>query len=278
MKLLTESYLSFFSSGFPSHVKAKAVDVGFKENVFYSPFSGEIVSIEKFKIGRPNKFAKTDYDVLITLNVKGKKVKILHVLPYKEEGNYVKEGEILGEFLQSPYTGGDFPHAHIEGIRINFPKTTSYDDRGIGEVINVTPNYFEVRLKTYSEAGNLRGLGCCGGLLNASLPYAGYGAIIGVKASLVEIGGVTFHVSKIRRKNVTLFEIKRGLLKNWEYDSVFKVMENKGIGGSALFETILAYKAYPLVRFFFKTDLKEGDETDVWEMINSRIKFATYDK
>lgn len=273
--LLTE-YLSFFSSGFPSHVKVKAVDLGSKGRVFYSPFSGQIIDIEKFKIGRPNRFAKTDHDVMITLNVKGKKVKILHVLPFKQKGEEVKEGEALGEFLESPYTGGDFLHAHVEGIRLTFPKTTSYDERGIGEIIKVTPNYFDVKIKTYSEAGNLRGLGCCGGLLNASLPYAGYGGIIGVKVQEVNIAGIQYYVHKSCRKNLTLFEARKGLIKNWESESAFKVMRNEGVAGKALFESILSYNEYPLVRFFFKTDLKEGDEVDVWEIIRSKIKNLTY--
>ncbi|AWR95344.1 hypothetical protein [Acidianus brierleyi] len=260
--------VSYFSSGFPSHVRIKALDISSCREYFYSPFDGEIFHIEKFFVGRPNKFSKVNYDYLILAKVKNKIIKILHVEPFLNEGDKINKGEIIGKFLENPYTGGDFLHAHIEGIKISFPKITNYDERGIGVIVNVYESYFDVKLKTYSSAGNLRGLGCCGGLLNASLPYSGYGGIIGKEVSHVKIGNTIFHIAK-RRRNLTLFEIKKGLIRNWEYESTFKVLEGSPIFIGPLFEAILSYKGFPLIRFFFKTNLSIGDEIDVWKTISS---------
>ncbi|AWR97984.1 hypothetical protein DFR86_10850 [Acidianus sulfidivorans JP7] len=273
MKLLPKSYVSFFSSGFPSHVMIKAMDLGEGGNVFHSPFSGEIISIRKFKVGRPNRFAKTDFDVQIIIKTKNdRRIKILHINPYKSEGEYVNEGETLGEYISSPYTGGDFPHAHIEGIRLTFPKIKKYTEEAIGKIVAVNKFYFDIELKTFSEAGNLRGLGCCGGLLNASLPYAGYGGIIGTKiVSDLKIPNLGVYYSyRNRRKNLSLFEMRKGLIKNWEYESTFKVMKNEPIGGPALFESILSFKGFPLIRIFRKTERKEGEEINFWEYLRSQ--------
>lgn len=265
--------LSYFSSGFPSHVKGKALDLSSDDmEYFYSPFDGSIEKVEKFIVGRPNRFAEVNYDYLILLRRHdGKVIKILHVEPFIGAGDEVKKGEKLGKFLINPYTGGDFPHAHIEGLRIKFPKISKYDERGIGRVINKCEDYFDVEIITYSVAGNLRGLGCCGGLLNASLPYAGYGGIIGVNdVKEVKIGGMEFFVHKVRRKNVVMFEAKKGLLRNWEYSSTFKVLEGKPIYGLPFFEAVLSINSLPRVRFFIKNSkISEGDEVDVWELISA---------
>ena len=89
---------------------------------FYSSFSGIVEKIEKVKIGRPNRHAKTDYDVVMYIRTKGRRVKILHVEPYVNEGDEIKEGEKIGVLLETPYTGGDFKHAHIEDVSLRFPK------------------------------------------------------------------------------------------------------------------------------------------------------------
>ncbi|MFP3218232.1 MAG: hypothetical protein RXQ99_06480 [Acidianus sp.] len=265
--------LSYFSSGFPSHVKGKALDLSSDDmEYFYSPFYGRIERIEKFVVGRPNRFAEVNYDYLILLRREnGKLIKILHVEPFITVGEEIKKGDKLGKFLINPYTGGDFLHAHIEGLRIKFPKLTKYDERGIGKVVNKCKNYFDVEIITYSAAGNLRGLGCCGGLLNASLPYAGYGGIIGIEnVSEVKIGNMKFFIHRIKKRNIVMFEVRKGLIRNWEYSPSFKVLEGKPIYGLPLFEAVLSINSLPRVRFFIKNSkFNEGDEVDVWELINS---------
>jgi len=63
---LKEGYLlSFFSSGFASHVRGKAIDIGSVDiDVFYSPVDGVVESVEVVEIGRPNRRAERSYDVV----------------------------------------------------------------------------------------------------------------------------------------------------------------------------------------------------------------------
>ncbi|MBB5254578.1 hypothetical protein [Sulfurisphaera ohwakuensis] len=262
MKILKGSLLSFFSSGFPSHVKIKAIDLSSpdQEN-FYSPFSGIIEKIEKVKIGRPNKYTKIDYDVVMYINSNGKRIKVLHVEPYLEEGSEIKEGEKIGKFLESPYTAGDFKHAHIEGITFKFPSIKRYISSSVGQVISVEKDYFDVRILDYSEAGNYYGLGCCGGLLNTSFPFGCYGGIIGDwDGSLSFLDFNLGYPYKVKRKNVIMFEGKKGLIRNWEFEASFKVLSNKPICGSSFIEVVLGYNTPPMIRVFRKPIFKEGEE------------------
>ncbi|BFH72390.1 hypothetical protein SJAV_03340 [Sulfurisphaera javensis] len=265
MKILKGSLLSFFSSGFPSHVKVKAIDLSSPDQeYFYSPFNGFIERIEKFNIGRPNKYAKVDYDVLIQVNVNGKRIKILHIEPFVNEGNEIKEGEKIGKFLESPYTGGDFKHAHIEGITLKFPKVKFYRESTLGRIVNKEKEYFDVEIKDYAVAGNFYGLGCCGGLLNVSFPYSCYGGIIGNWNNTLNFLGFNLGFPyKLKRKNLIMFEGKKGIIKNWEKSASFKVLANKPICGFAFVEVVLGYKIPPRIRVFRKTDLEEGDEIEL---------------
>ena len=262
MKILKGSLVSFFSSGFPSHVRIKAVDLSSpdQEN-FYSPFSGIVKKIERVKIGRPNKYARTDYDVIMYIDTQGKRVKVLHVEPYVEEGDEVKEGEKIGKFIETPYTGGDFKHAHIEGVSLRFPKISVYRQSSIGRVVYVGKAYFDVEVLDYSTAGNYFGLGCCGGLLNTSFPYGCYGGIIGGwDGTLRFLGFDLGHPYKVKRKNLVMFEGKKGLIRNWEKVASFKVLSNRPVCGRSFVEVVLGYKVPPVIRVFRSTNLKQGDE------------------
>ncbi|MCG3108100.1 hypothetical protein L3N51_00381 [Metallosphaera sp. J1] len=272
MRFPEGSLVSFFTSGFPSHVKVSAVDVGsYDREDFISFFRGIVLSVERFKVGRPNRYAETDHDYLVVVKSGSKLLKVLHVAPYLEPGEEIKPGEALGKMISSPYTGGDFRHAHIEGLRFTFPEIETSDERGIGQVVKTSENFIDVRLSTYSIAGDFRGLGCCGGLLNASLPFAGYGGLIGTRQrGVIMVGGKKYSVARTRR-NLSIFESRKGLVKNWEYDSAFKVMANRPVDGPPLLESILSFRGRPVVRIFGKMDLKEGDEVDVWAIIGDHM-------
>ena len=270
MKILKGSLLSFFSSGFPSHVRIKAIDLSSPDQeYFYSPFSGIVEKIEKFKLGRPNKFSKIDYDVLMFINVNGKRVKVLHVEPFVSTGEEIKEGEKIGEFLESPYTAGDFKHAHIENVRIVFPRLKEYRESTVGRVVNKTKSYFDLEILDYSVAGSIYGLGCCGGLLNTSYPYGCYGGIIGNwDSSLNFLGFSLGFPHKVRRKNLMMFEGKKGIIRNWEKVASFNVLSNKPICGFSFIEVVLGYETPPRIRVFRKSELKEGDEIELKELKN----------
>ncbi|NON63582.1 hypothetical protein [Acidianus sp. RZ1] len=263
--------ISFFSSGFPSHVRGNAIDVSSPDmENFLSPIEGKVEKIIKVKIGRPNKFAKVNYDYVIYMETPQGKLKLLHVEPEVKEGEEVKIGSFVGKFLENPYTGGDFPHAHIEGIPIELPRIKKYDEEASAIVVNVSEFYFDVEFSKYAEAGELHGLGCCGGILNASLLYAGYAGIIGKEIISKEISilGIPFYVSKIG-KNYTIVEAIQGLVENWEFGPSFKVLAGEPVYGKPIFESILSWGGKPRIRFFISSKYKEGDVVNVWRIIGS---------
>lgn len=268
MKIYKGSLLSFFSSGFSSHVRVKAIDLSSPDQEhFFSPFSGVIERVEKFRVGRPNKFSKVDYDIVMSINVNGRRVKILHVEPFVNVGDEIREGEKIGRFIESPYTAGDFKHAHIENIKIVFPKVSSYRESRIGRVVNKTDNYLDIEVKDYAIAGNLYGVGCCGGLLNTSYPYGCYGGIIGGWDATLDFLGLKLGFPyRIKRKNVVMFEGKKGIIRNWEMEASFSVLANKPVCDSSFIESVLGYKTPPRIRVFRRLSLKEGDELELVEL------------
>ncbi|MGC9106473.1 MAG: hypothetical protein ACP5HQ_08670 [Thermoprotei archaeon] len=264
------SLLSFFSSGFPSHVRLNAVDLSSPDmKTFYSPFKGKVLKVEEFTVGRPNRFAESPKDYMMLIDAGDRVVKVLHVRPKVGEGDVIEPGDEVGEFVNSPYTGGDFPHAHIENVSLRFMRVTNYRESRRGVVVDVTEHYFDVEVLDYAESGNLRGFGCCGGLLNVSFPYACYGGIIGGWDGSLELYGVTLGESVNRpRKNVVLFEGKRGILRNWEREASFKVLRNEPVCGKrALFEAVLSYGGRPRVRFFRKYEGELGDQVELDRLI-----------
>ncbi|MEJ2771550.1 MULTISPECIES: hypothetical protein [unclassified Stygiolobus] len=263
------SLISFFSSGFPSHVRGKAIDLSSPDQrTFFSPFNGKLLRAEKFFIGRPNKYVKSNYDYMLTFLIKDKKIKVLHVEPIINEGEEVKEGQVIGYFVNSPYTGGDFLHAHIEGVTFKFRKVSDYKESRRGKVVLVTENYFDVEVEDYASAGNLHGVGCCGGLLNTSYPYACYGGIIGGFNGQLSFFSINLgRPVNFKKKNVVLFEGKRGLIKTWEQKASFKILANQPVCGKAFFEAVLSYDGKPRIRFFRKYNGNLGDRIDLGEII-----------
>lgn len=266
------SLLSFFSSGFPSHVRGKAVDIGSIEwDTFYSPVEGVIERIEKFTVGRPNRRAKVNYDFIISIRSGNSSVKILHVEPTKVEGDSVKKGEELGYFISTPYSGGDIPHGHVEGVRFKFPKVTKSEGESVATVVRRSTYYLDLEVDEPAWAGRISGLTCMGGLLNGSIPWACYGGIVGIKLWKQEVNclGVKLGMIKVSRAGYSLFEMKRGILREWETRASFNVLTNRPIcGRRALLEFVLGYGRNPIVRLYRRADLRVGDQVDLRELLS----------
>ncbi|WP_236751263.1 hypothetical protein [Acidianus sp. HS-5] len=263
------SLISFFSSGFPSHVRGKAIDLSSPDGkIFLSPFKGKLIKVERFFVGRPNKYATSPYDYLLIFSTKNRNVKILHVKPSIKIEDEVKEGQVIGYFINSPYTGGDFLHAHIEGINYKFGKITNYRESRKGRVVLITDNYFDIEIDDYASAGKLHGIGCCGGLLNTSYPYACYGGIIGGFDGKLDFFNINLgRAVSTKKKNLVIFEGKRGLIKTWETKASFKILANEPVCGKALLEAVLSYGGKPRIRIFRKYLGNLGDKVDLEEII-----------
>jgi len=268
--------LSLFSSGFSSHVHRKAVDVSSQDmEVFRAPFSGVLLESEKVKIGRPNRYATEDYDVVSFLEVKGKRVKMLHVEPFLSPGQSFRKGDEIGVFISSPYTGGDFPHAHLEGVNIRIPRTSRAIISTKGRVINVREDYLDVEIVDFAVAGKITGLGIGEVIFNASYPFSCYGGLLGRPmrrdSSVLLYGREIGKVATKRGVNVSLFEWRSNVIRRWDYEAAFKVLVNQPICGPPFMEAVLSYGGRPLIRFFLKSDLKEGDEVDLTSFIGDGL-------
>ncbi|TRM80588.1 hypothetical protein DJ524_07075, partial [Sulfolobus sp. D5] len=140
-----------------------------------------------------------------------------------------------------------------------------------------TKDFFDIIIKDFSEAGNLRGLGCCNGLLNASIPYACYGGIIGGYKEPVNLYGISLGRIVMKRKTYALFEGRNGILRNWEKEASFKVLANKPICGFAFMEIVLSYGGCPMIRFFFNNnEIKEGEEIELSTLIRNHLGSKIY--
>ncbi len=275
---MKEGYLlSFFSSGFASHVRGKAIDIGSVDmDVFYSPVDGVVESMEVVEIGRPNRRAERSYDVVTLIRTRESLVKVLHVEPIKVRGDTVRRGERLGYFISTPYSGGDIPHAHLEGLRVVIPKVTKPEGGDDAVVIRRSTYYLDLEVTQPAWAGKLTGVPCSGGLLNGSIPWACYGGVVGVKLRKGEVNclGVRLGEVKVAKPRYSLFEMRRGVLRNWEKDASFKVLSNKPVcGRRALMEFVLGYGRNPVVRLYRRLGLKEGDSVSLSEILRENSSY-----
>lgn len=251
------SLLSLFSSGFPSHIRMNAVDLSSPNGrVFLSPFSGTVERVEKFQLGRPNMRSETDFDFLIMIRVGDVRVKVLHVYPNVAQGERVREGDPIGTFLSTPYTGGDFPHAHIEGVSLLVEdKAEIEDDDPKLRTVVEGDGFIDLEVERPGVIGEVTGVPLGGGLVNGSLPYACYGGLLG-EGSHSPIGREV-----TRRNGMTLFELREGIIENWEYDATFKVLKNEPVCAGPSFEAVLGYGRKPVVRVF--TGMKSLTTSDL---------------
>jgi hypothetical protein len=108
----------------------------------------------------------------------------------------------------------------------------------------------------------------CGGLLNTSYPYACYGGIIGGFNGQLSFFSINLgRPVNFKKKNVVLFEGKRGLIKTWEQKASFKILANQPVCGKAFFEAVLSYGGKPRIMFFRKYNGNLGDRIDLGEII-----------
>ncbi|UCE37321.1 MAG: hypothetical protein JSW00_17895 [Thermoplasmata archaeon] len=110
--------VAFHSSPYPSHVQGGAVDIfGGKEfgTPVISPVSGEVILIDRSKVGKSRYFDSEPFDYIIALKSKGVCVRILHVEPEVEVGDSIEVSERLGSYIRTPLLPfWSYPHSHVE--------------------------------------------------------------------------------------------------------------------------------------------------------------------
>ncbi len=128
-----ESRFAFYNSPYPGHKLSSSLDI-FPNLDFgkatASPVAGEVIRIRKVKSPKGTNFVASKYDVVILIKSRdnpSRLVKILHVDPLIEVGDYVKVGEDFGILLRSGYFGAHTgAHIHLE-VR---PPTDPFRARG----------------------------------------------------------------------------------------------------------------------------------------------------
>jgi len=231
--------VSFFTSPFYAHTRFCAIDIGSppsSERIFVSPVRGTVVQTEKFLINRPAGRGIDPYDYFLLIETRKFKVKMLHVKPTVSVGDSVKVGDMLGNYVRSPYLAPyHFDHAHIEihakHSRMNptsakplrfcakliGPKREDLE----GNLVYIGKEYILLEASHYSMCDEMTGIpGRVDGepiILNVEIPHMCYGGLIGerIRLGTVRLCGVVLGRCVRRRGGMGLFERRPGALKNW---------------------------------------------------------------
>jgi hypothetical protein len=224
--------VAFHSSPYPVHVQGGAVDIftGREFNVpAISPVSGKVNMIDKSKVGVPRHFKSDPHDYIISLEVEDVCVRLLHVEPSVEVGDFVEVGDEIGKYIRTPLLPfWSYPHAHCEVKDCKdtqspldaFPLTPEVKGRYKGaekkafssfsaKVKLFTSNYILVtpELDMHGKVGNFHGIavsvGTKMGILDAQTPWNAYGGVILGERSDVKIG------DEVRFGEVLLGKVER---------------------------------------------------------------------
>ncbi|MGQ9542588.1 MAG: M23 family metallopeptidase [Candidatus Bathyarchaeia archaeon] len=105
-----DGFVSFSNSPYYAHRHLAAVDIypPRGSRVVYSPAEGRVVEARKLE-------GMDDYIIIMEGQGVDVYIKILHVKPIVQTGEYVKVGEVIGEAVWSPfYNFWTDPHIHVE--------------------------------------------------------------------------------------------------------------------------------------------------------------------
>lgn len=95
---------SLFKSPYPAHRSFSAIDIyhgNFGDRV-QSPVEGKVIDIREFNT--PTPFKNRDFkEYLTVLESQGRAIRLLHVLPLVNVGDYVRPGDEFGMFIKNGY-------------------------------------------------------------------------------------------------------------------------------------------------------------------------------
>jgi hypothetical protein len=224
--------LAFCSSPYPGHVQGGAIDIfGSREfgSSVRSPVSGEVVIIDKSKVGISRYFKSEPYDYITVIRSNDFCVRILHVEPEIELGESITVGDDLGRYIRTPLLPfWSLPHAHLDVKdpsdpvspqnvflleRIgdgDFQGEPEFDFTTIkAEVEMANENYVmvEANIDIFGKIGKYFGvavrIGDELGLLDAQTPWNCYGGVALSANTKVKIG------DEVRMGNVLLGNVER---------------------------------------------------------------------
>jgi hypothetical protein len=179
-----------------------------------SPIFGEVIIIDKSKVGIARHFKAEPFDYIIVIKNNDVCIRILHVEPEIKVGDVVEVGDIIGKYIHTPLLPfWSYPHAHVEVKDCDDSLTplNAYPQKRLGggifhgnpakEYVTIegkvqlsTDNYIIVTPKNdiFGSVGPYWGVavevGDEFGLLDAQTPWNCYGGIALPENSNVGIG------------------------------------------------------------------------------------------
>ncbi len=188
---------SFFNSPYYAHTLCSAVDIYPPIRNFgceaISPVSGEVIGLKAVGHFQRKFFECSDKDYVILIRSSENPnavVKVLHVKPSVNVGDFVAVGEKFGTLLRSGFF--DFwtdPHMHLEvrnpsdplRVRGAYKIERAFNLKDIkmfgklaGEVVECNPEYSLIALKEELPFGIPVKVGDCVGILDGGIPHYGF--------------------------------------------------------------------------------------------------------
>ena len=204
------SLFSFYSSPYPAHRETKALDLssgGERYDEMYSPVSGEILEIKKIPAPEFSKNLDDEYVTAILPEKSDYALKIIHLEPSLNVGDYIDAGEKLGKLIRTEFFWRfNDPGIHMEirkkedlfrtGGGMKFENIIDKVDGGNeleGTVTKKTDHYSIIEFSNSGACGDITGMVCDvdGGkaFLDCTYPYVDYGGVVGASDGAVSLNG-----------------------------------------------------------------------------------------
>lgn len=205
-----DSLFSFYSSPYPAHRETKALDLtsgGERYDDMYSPVSGEIIAIKKIPAPEFSKNLDDEYVTAILPEGSDHALKIIHLEPSLDVGDYIDAGEKLGKLIRTEF----FWKFNDPGIHMEIRKRDDLFRTGggmrfepvldpiegetelTGKVTKRAEHYSIIEFPSSGTSGDITGLTCDVNGRNAFLdcthPYVDYGGVVGAKGGKVSVNG-----------------------------------------------------------------------------------------
>ncbi len=205
-----DSLFSFYSSPYPAHRETKALDLtsgGERYDDMYSPVSGEIIAIKKIPKPEFSKNLDDEYVTAILPEGSDYALKIIHLEPFLDVGDYIDAGERLGKLIRTEFFWKfNDPGIHMEirkrddlfrtggGMRFE-PAIEQIEGETelTGRITKKTDHYSIIEFPSSGFSGDITGLTCNvdskSAFLDCTHPYVDYGGIVGARDGNVSVNG-----------------------------------------------------------------------------------------
>jgi len=239
-----DSLFSLYSSPYPAHRQTKALDLtsgGERYDEMYSPVSGEILAIKR--IPAPEFSDNLDDECVTVILPQGSDhaLKIIHLEPSLEVGDYINAGERLGKLIRTEFFWKfNDPGIHMEirkkddlfrtggGVRFEpVLEEIEGETELTGTVTRKTDHYSIIELDSSGTSGDITGLVCDvdekKAFLDCTHPYVDYGGVVGAREGKVSLNGTGIGTAKDSIIQYSNFQIHINDIKAECFSSVLSL-------------------------------------------------------